>query len=201
MANEYSTVAEMKAALGIAVADVVDDTALALALESASRMIDRHTNRKFWQDPVAVVRRYQFSANGAADVDDISTATGLVVDVDQDKDGVYEEVWVLGTDFDLYPLNALAEGSPATFLGSRGTRTLPKGPGTVQVTARFGWPAVPVEIRQATLIQAIRLHQRRHSPYGIAGSPEVGSEMRLMAKLDPDVEVLVRPLVRMWWVA
>jgi hypothetical protein len=30
----------------------------------------------------------------------------------------------------------------------------------------------------------------------VAGSPEVGSEVRLLAKLDPDVENLVRPFVR-----
>ncbi len=200
MANEYGTVPELKAALGIAAADTADDSALGLALESASRMIDSATGRRFWQDALPVARRYQFESSGRVLTDDISTTVGLALAVDYDRDGVYEVAWVLGLDYSLYPLNALAEGRPATYVGSNGRLVPPKGPGTVQVTARYGWPAVPPEVRQATLIQALRLHQRRHSPFGVAGSPEVGSELRLLSRLDPDVEALVRPYVRGWYV-
>ena len=34
---------------------------------------------------------------------------------------------------------------------------------------------------------------RRQSPFGIAGSPELGT-VRLLAKLDADVEALIKPL-------
>jgi hypothetical protein len=44
----------------------------------------------------------------------------------------------------------------------------------------------------ATLIQAARLFTRRQSPFGIAGSPDLGT-VRLSAKLDADVETLLRP--------
>jgi hypothetical protein len=44
-------------------------------------------------------------------------------------------------------------------------------------------------------MQASRLLSRRDAPFGIAGSPEMGSEMRLLAKLDPDVDLLVQPYV------
>jgi hypothetical protein len=196
MANEYATLAEAKSALNLN--DTNDDAALTLALESASRMIDDHCNRRFWQDAVAVTRLYRFESTGRVVTDDISTTAGLVVTVDQNGDGAFEDAWVLGTDYALYPLNALAEGRPVTFLGSRGTKTAPTRPGSVQVAARFGWPAVPPAIRQAALIQALRLVNRRHSPYGIAGSPEAGSEMRLLSRLDPDVEALVRPYVKHW---
>lgn len=57
---------------------------------------------------------------------------------------------------------------------------------------------IPAEIKLACLIQASRLVTRKDAPFGIAGSPDVGSEMRLLAKLDPDVQVLVRPH-KSWW--
>jgi hypothetical protein len=44
----------------------------------------------------------------------------------------------------------------------------------------------------ATLIQASRLFVRRQSPFGIAGTPDLGT-VRLSAKLDAEVEALVRP--------
>jgi hypothetical protein len=77
----------------------------------------------------------------------------------------------------------------------------PTEAGAVKVTATFGWPAVPAEVRQAALIQAVRLFKRKGSPFGIAGSPEDGSEMRLLSRLDPDVENLLRHLRRPWVVA
>jgi hypothetical protein len=66
----------------------------------------------------------------------------------------------------------------------------------VRVTALWGWSAVPPAIEQATLLQASRLLIRRDSPYGVAGSPEAGTEIRLLARLDPDVDVAVAPYRR-----
>lgn len=57
---------------------------------------------------------------------------------------------------------------------------------------------VPAGVNTATLIQAARFFKRRDSPYGVAGSPEMGSELRLQAKLDPDVYVMIKPY-RAWW--
>jgi len=49
----------------------------------------------------------------------------------------------------------------------------------------------------ATVLQANRLLKRRHAPFGVAGSPELGSELRLLARVDPDVAVSLRGLGRM----
>jgi hypothetical protein len=43
------------------------------------------------------------------------------------------------------------------------------------------------------LIQSSRIFVRRQSPFGIAGTPELGT-VRLTSRLDPDVEALLRPL-------
>jgi len=48
LTNCYTTLAELKAALGIE--DSVDDTALEAAITAASRMIDDYTERFFYKD-------------------------------------------------------------------------------------------------------------------------------------------------------
>jgi hypothetical protein len=68
----------------------------------------------------------------------------------------------------------------------------------VQVTATWGWTAVPATIKKATLLQASRFYKRRDAPFGVAGSPDMGSEMRLLAKVDPDVEVMLGDYRRKW---
>lgn len=193
----YTTLAEVKSALSIT--DTADDTAIERAIEAASRMIDQHAHRRFDIDAVVTTRLTQFETSGRAISADIGDVTGLVVEVDEAGDGAWQ-TWAEGVDFTLFPLNAADDGEPFTFVGSLGTRTAPTRPGSVRITALHGWPSVPAEVAQATMIQALRLHQRRHSPYGIAGSPEIGSEMRLLSRLDPDVEALIRPLVRGWYV-
>ena len=58
-------------------------------------------------------------------------------------------------------------------------------------------PISPLSIVGLTGVpEASRWFARRNSPYGIAGSPEMGSELRLLAKLDPDVAVMLAGKVR-----
>jgi hypothetical protein len=52
---------------------------------------------------------------------------------------------------------------------------------------------VPYEVRSAAKIQASRLFLRTQSPFGIAGNTDMGT-VRLSAKLDADVEALLRPM-------
>lgn len=59
----------------------------------------------------------------------------------------------------------------------------------------------PEPVKLAAMIQASRLSKRRDSPFGVAGSPEFGSELRLLSKLDPDVETLLRPYRLPWMFA
>ena len=51
------------------------------------------------------------------------------------------------------------------------------------------------------MLQASRLNVRRDSPYGIAGGADGSGELRLLARLDPDITPLVVDLVRAGWVA
>lgn len=57
---------------------------------------------------------------------------------------------------------------------------------------------IPEAVKMATMIQASRLYHRRDTPYGVAGSPEMGNELRLLSRLDPDVQLLLST-ERNWW--
>jgi hypothetical protein len=199
----YATLAELRAFVGIPVADTGDDTVLQLALDAAEEQIDGYTFRQFAADGTATVRTYAAAVPSSLDIDPVTTTVGLIVKTDDNADGVFETTWTLGTDFRLLPLNAQAEGKAWTRIQGLGTRSFPRHaywPG-VQVTAKFGWVgAVPDAVKEATLLQASRLFMRRNAPFGVAGSPDMGSEVRLLAKLDPDVEALVRRYRRTWWV-
>jgi hypothetical protein len=53
--------------------------------------------------------------------------------------------------------------------------------------------SLPSRVKEAGLLQAGRLFKRQTAPLGIAavGTGDGGSGMRLLAKLDPDVELLL----------
>lgn len=199
-APDYVTAPELKGFLRIDTADTVDDAQLAIAITAASRAVDRVTNRQFGQVAAPEARlytpRFDCSRLGSTwptgrwlvRIDDLMDAAGLVVTT------------AAGT-VDLFvkePVNAVVTGKPWTRLViDPAAATVPKGTDNeVTVTAKFGWSAVPVPVKQATLLQAARLFKRRDAPFGVAGSPDAGSEVRLLARVDPDVAVTLRPYVR-----
>ena len=98
------------------------------------------------------------------------------------------------TDYRLVT-NQTVPGWPYTAvqITSFGSHTLPvlvtQG---VQIIGTRGWSAIPAPIEAATLVQSTRLHARRNTPLGVAGSPE-GGIVRLLSRLDPDVELMLRP--------
>lgn len=197
---DYATSAELKSYVRIT--DTVDDAQVALAVTAASRAVDRSTNRQFGQESAAVDRFYtavwdRSRGRWLVDIDDLMTSVGLVIKYDSAGDGTYS-----GTidKYTLLPINAAADSKPWTqILVKPDSTTIPSDlENGVRVTAQFGWTAVPTSVKQATLMQASRFLARRDSPYGIAGSPDMGSETRLLAKLDPDVALIVGD-VRRWW--
>lgn len=195
-AGDYATLAEMHAHLRIPDADTADDTEIGVAITSASRAIDHDTRRQFGLTGSAVARVYTYvgeSIEGRLSlaIDDVQTTTGLAVALDLNYDGTFETSLTNGTDYDLWPWNAAADGKPWTHVVLRPTTSawFPFFARGVQVTANYGWSAVPSVVKTATRIQAARFFTRRDSTYGIAGSPQVGSELRLLDRLDPDVSL------------
>lgn len=189
--RDYTTLAELKASLSIPTTDSADDDALERAIRAASRAVDKHCKRRFWQATAATARSYDADAWDFLYVDDISTLTGLIVATDDNDDGTAETTWTITTDFVAKPSNNLADDRPVYRLEAVGNRRFPRGrhPG-VQVTARWGWPVVPDEVRDATLLKAAKLFRRKDSPDGVAGSNDFGV-IRISQRDDPDVVMLL----------
>lgn len=200
-AADYCTVSELKGHLRVP--DTDDDIALGVCITAASRAIDKACNRQFGSASQTRVYTWRGSfVDGwpAVAIDDVQTTTGLTVKLDTGHDGGYATTLTYQTDFDLYPFNAAADGVPWTHVVfKQGASVYPSScVNELQVQATFGWTAVPVLVKEACLLQAARFFVRRDSPYGVTGSPEVGSELRLLERLDPDVAVALAP-VRRWW--
>lgn len=189
--NGYCTLTEVKAALRIS--DTVDDTLLENAVEAASRRIDGECSRRFYQDGSATARTYAATRHDLIIVDDISTTSGLIVKIDDDADGTFETTLTSGTDFQLEPVNALTQAKPVTMLRAldTGWPVAANGRTLIQITARWGWPAVPDAIREATVLLAARQFRRLDSPLGVAGFGDLGAIV--VRRIDPDVAAMIAP--------
>jgi hypothetical protein len=193
-APDYTTLAAAKGYLRIN--DNVDDVQLAVWITAASRAVDRKTNRQFGSVAAPVVRTYRrtpyydpTTGLWLLEIDDLQDATGLTVN---------------GTAFAaagavLLPDNAAADGKPYERIGMSSWPT-PSSPGSPALNAlssgRWGWAATPTQVTGAVWLQLSRWSARRDSPLGVAGSPDQGSELRLLARLDPDVATTLAGLSR-----
>lgn len=189
--NGYCTLGDVKAALRIA--DTVDDVLLENAVEAASRRIDGECSRRFYVDAQATARTFAAARHDLLTVDDISSITGFVVKIDADGDGLFETTVTAGVDFQIEPLNALTQSKPITLLRATGTSwpVAANGQALIEVTARWGWPAVPDVIREATVLLASRQFKRYDSPLGVAGFGDLGAIV--VRRIDPDVAAMIAP--------
>lgn len=196
--NGYATLIGIKAELGIT--DATSDTRLEAAVSAASRQIDWHTGQShgFWQDPTVVAQTYY--ADDARTVtipDGISTLTGLIVKIDINDDGNFAQTLAISTNYILKPVNALLSYpvQPYTeihlidYTGSFFPRWWSGRPG-VQVTAKFGWPAIPDDVNKACLIQATQLYKATDAVFGVLGGFD-GAGVRVGRGLNPIAESLL----------
>lgn len=191
-APNYATEDDLASYLG-GIDDTVDDVELGLANTAAARAIDDACNRQFGKVASAEERFYTARPDygrqlWVVDVDDFQDVTGLVVKVDTTTVATFRKE----------PVNAAAKGRPWTRIAfTDPSAARPTGESyEVSVAAPWGWTAVPGTVKEAQLLQASRFFKRRHALFGIAGSPDMGSELRLLSKVDPDVAVMLRGYVR-----
>ncbi len=162
--NGYATLAELKAYLKID--DSMEDTLLENIVEAASRSIDRIANRRFYLDSSASARYYRPADLLRVFTDDFGSTSGLVVKTDPNDSGTYQTTLTLNTDYIVEPVNAAAKGRPWNYITivSGESYSLPVNyRPQVEVTARWGWPSVPDDINQATLILSADLYKRKDS--------------------------------------
>ena len=194
--NGYATLAEVKAALRIT--DSVDDALLEMATESASRLVDGYACRQFYSSGSAT-RYFVAQDDYIVEVDDLA-GTAVTIQTAQDADGVFDTTWDTD-DYQLEPLNQVLDGIGWAFTVIRAVGDylwpISGGEALIKVTGPFGRPAVPIAIKQATIIQASRIFKRLDSPLGIAGFGADLGAIRVSTQLDPDVAQLVMPYKRM----
>ena len=186
--GSYVALSELKSALGIT--GSTDDDFLNLAIDSAEESIADLCGRVFTAAGSASARTYRAQPYLAV-TDDVSTLTGLVVKTDTSGDGTFDTTWA-STDYQVEPLNNLTKGRSVNNLRAVGSYTFPvygDGLASVEVTADWGWPAVPDSIKQATLMLAARLYSRKASPMGVIGVGDFGPVR--VSRSDPDIAHLL----------
>lgn len=189
--NGYATLAQVKAAMRIT--DNLDDTLLEMAIESASRAIDGFAMRHFYSSGTAT-RFYAAESSFVVQTDDIA-GTALTLQTSSAGDGIFD-ITFAQIDYQLEPLNGITDGLDVPFTRIRAVENflfpVEGEQALVKVTGVFGFPAVPIAIKQACVIQSSRLFKRLDSPLGVAGFGDMGA-VRVSRYLDPDVEQLIAP--------
>jgi hypothetical protein len=190
ISNGYATLAQIKAAIGIANADTVDDALLEMAVESASRQIDSYTERYFYNGGTATKIFAPLDEWVCPTEDFISLS---LVETSEDGES-FDTTWDT-SDWQAEPLNGRAGGLVTSYTQIRAIEDYlfpyRQGEATVRLTGVWGWSSVPIAVTQATIILAGRIFKRLDSPLGII-SGEMGS-IRVGYRLDPDVQHLIEP--------
>jgi hypothetical protein len=193
--NVYTTLADVRNSLQIE--DSLDDNDIQAAILSASRMIDDYCQRSFYQEgtlAAPVVKYYTPVSPWYLEIDDLIQPTEIASRANQS--GPFTQTWNLDTDVMYEPVNNPEIGRPVTRLLAIQTYVFPYFfPQTVKITGVWGYSSIPYEVELACKIQAARLFVRKQSPFGIAGSVELGT-VRLNSRLDPDVEMLLKTFRR-----
>ncbi|MPZ89403.1 MAG: hypothetical protein GEU81_15305 [Nitriliruptorales bacterium] len=196
LVNAYATEQEFRDHIGDQ-GGTLNLTMIERALNTASRMIDQYTGRRFWQDLTTANKRFWPDNQLLLYVDDISTDF-TEVRTDEDDDGTYELLWDVA-DVLREPVNSgidIGTSFAKWRILAVGTKRFPvarlRPP--VQVTAQWGWATTPPEITEATVLKAAKLFNLKNAPLGIAGFGDFGA-LRI-SRQDPEVIELIQPYVR-----
>jgi hypothetical protein len=170
--SAYATATEYKTTFGKT--DTADDAIILTHLTAVSRFYEREAGQFFNLDASAVARVFRAKypdvlwLNEDGFCPGVGELTGFEIKVDTDNDGSFadETAWA-STDYELHPLNAAdgPEARPWHLIRVPNWSTKSFQPGSlVQVTARYGWPAVPEAVK-ANVIELTGIW-RSESPRG-----------------------------------
>jgi hypothetical protein len=191
--GDYCTLGELKARVWPdgATPDGTNDLALSSIITAVSRLIENFCGRRFYTTAADETRYFDTEDNEYLWPSiDIVSVTSL--HTDRDGDRTYADTWAT-TDYDLEPLNAALDSRPYSWLHTTpdGVEDFPEGGRkSIRIIGKFGWSAVPAAVREACLLQCMRIYKRRDAPFGMISNP-VGGEVRLLNKIDPDLELLL----------
>lgn len=195
----YPTLAECRSHIGVEAFDASEDGRLESARLTAIADVEAFCGRKFTQDSAVSARVYR-----TADAcyfrlpagHDISTTTGLIVKTDDSGSGTFGTTWTIDTDFVLEPFDGVgydgATGWPYNRICAVGSRYFWRSSynrPNLQVTAKWGWAAVPTAVFEAVLLHAATLWKMKDAPFGMTGGDLLGNGLR--AQQNPAVAALL----------
>jgi hypothetical protein len=192
----YCDASDVKTALAIGTADTTDDALIDEVITAASRAIDAYCGTIFYK----ITNGTAFYT--AADYENVFAFHLPVHQIttlatDGDGSGSYETNW-LATDYVVLPANAsLLEGvdsKPWTQIQATpaGSNAFPAGlTNGVRVVGSFGWSQVPRAVVLATIAQSAMLFEGRRAPFGVIGSTDQGTVMRMSARMHPEAVMLL----------
>lgn len=190
LGDSYAKLAELKPRLGIT--DANDDTRLTQALAAASRGVEKFCKRQFNVADTASARVYEPLHDELVMVDDFHTTTDLEIAVDDTGDGTFGTT-LSASQYKLRPRNGVVDGEPGwPFWRIKATESdlFPVGRDSVQVTAQWGWSAVPAAVKESTLIVAEETFKLADAPFGVAGFGEFGA---VRVRENPKVAQMLGP--------
>lgn len=199
LGDPYATLAQLKTRLNIS--DTNDDTALTSALAAASRAIEGYCGRQFNDAGSASARVYYPDDLVTVTVDDFSTTAGLIVAADYSNAGTYSTV-ISASNYQLEPLNNVFDGTPGwPYYRIRAIQTwyplliasvgFPRT--AIQITAQWGWSAVPNPVVEACLMLAEETFKMKDAPFGVAGFSNYGA---VRVRDNPKVDSLLARYMR-----
>lgn len=160
------------------------NTVFDTVISSASRAIEDYTHRQFNDAGAVSARQYAPVRRGLVITHDFSTVAGLIVKTDDDGDGVFETTWTIGTDFVVEPDSGIGPsgqpGWPFWKIRATGSKCFPGGEiRRVQVTAQWGWAAIPKPVLEAVYMSAADGFQYKDTRMGVAGADQFGAIVRI----------------------
>lgn len=175
LGDAYITNTDLKTYLGIS--DTGDDALLTAACVTATAWINNFCGRQFNKTTTASARHYRAAHGGLVHVHDFHTVTDLVVKTDTGDNGTYDTTWASG-DYVLTPLDGIeagVTGFPFRSIAAVEAKTFPCSTRPrVQVTAQWGWAAVPAAVTQAAQIVGAYVYNLKSSPMGVASFGDAG---------------------------
>ena len=146
---------------GAATTDTADDAVLEDLVERVSHYIDSQTGRKFYADSADATRYYTTLDPYECRIDDLSAAA-TSVSVDYSTTRTYTAITVT-TDYEFDPPNAAADGMPFTriMIIPSSTYYFSASRRGVKVVGKFGFPAVPEDIKGLTMAIVLNSKQSR----------------------------------------
>lgn len=185
----YCTVAEARDRMGHENAQSSDlEQRLSDAIEAVTLQIDSDTGRVFTASTAA--RTFRVDAANELHVPDFVSVSALKID--DDDDGVFETT-ITSTGYELDKYGDRTDW-PYTIIRLL-DRSFPSGgrrQRRVEVTATWGWSAVPAPINQACSLMAARISQRASTAlYGTQSFGDLGAAG--IRSTDPDYARLIAP--------